>query len=69
MINYENPVFAFNFNNFNNMVLTMNSSKIILFNLNNLDESIKITGKIILIKILLLFMETLMFYLLLILKV
>ena len=42
MINYENPVFAFNFNNFNNMVLTINSSKSILFNLNNLDEVIKI---------------------------
>ena len=41
---HENPVFDFDFNNFNNMVLTISSSKIILFNLNNLDEAIKINN-------------------------
>ena len=41
---HETPVIDFDYNLFNNMVLTVSSSKLIIFNLNNLDEAYKINN-------------------------
>ena len=41
---HENPIIDFNYNLFNNMVLTVISNKMIVFNFNNFDETYKINN-------------------------